>query len=85
MDRQQMIDKLEQFKAGIHVPLEENVSLYEKNNRVYMGVEEIPLENLSRYKNAVRVMIVEGEDPVLLKKIKEDVSPELIIAEIRHG
>jgi len=84
MDRQHMISKLEQVKSGNQVLLEENVSLCAKNGKVFRGATEIPLATLYRYKNAVRIMIVEGEDPVLLQKIKEDVSPELIITEILH-
>jgi len=79
-----MISKLEQVKSGNQVLLEENVSLCAKNGKVFRGATEIPLATLYRYKNAVRIMIVEGEDPVLLQKIKEDVSPELIITEILH-
>ena len=85
MDRQQMINKLEQVKSGNLISLEGNVSLHAKDGKVFRGATEIPLATLYRYKNAVRVMIVEGEDPDLLQKIREDVSPELIITEIRHG
>ena len=83
MDRQQMINKLEQIKAGNQVPLEDNVSLHAKNGKVYRGAEEVPLENLSMYKNAVRIMIVEGKNPELVKIIEKEVCPELIIVESR--
>ena len=84
MDRQQMINKLEQIKAGNQVPLEENVSLHAKNGKVYRGEEEVPLDSLSRYKYAVQIMIVEGDDPELVKIIEKEVCPKLIITEIRH-
>jgi hypothetical protein len=84
MDRLQMISKLEQVKSGNLVAFEENVSLCAKNGKVFRGGTEIPLATLYRYKNTFRVMIVEGEDPDLLQKIREDVSPELIITEIRN-
>jgi len=79
-----MIGKLERVKSGNLVALEENVSLHAKDGKVFRGATEIPLATLCQYKNAVRVMIVEGEDPVLFQKIKEDVSPELVITEILH-
>ena len=84
MDRRQMINKLEQIKAGNQVPLEENVSLYMRNGKFYSGVKEVPIENLSRYKYAVRIMIVEDADPELVKIIEEEVCPKLIINEIRY-
>lgn len=85
MDRRQMIQKLEQFKAGSQVPLEVIFSLYAKDGKVFNGKTEIPLQILRRYKNAVRVVIVEGEDPELLEMINEEIAPELIIVESRHG
>ena len=79
-----MINKLEQVRAGNQVPLEENVSLHAKNGKVYRGVEEVPLDSLSRYKYAVGIMIVEDADPELVRIIEEEVCPELIINEIRY-
>ena len=84
MDRQQMINKLEQIKAGNQVPLEENVSLYMRDGKFYSGTKEVPIENLHRYKYAVQIMIVEDADPELVKIIEEEVCPEVIINEIRY-
>jgi len=84
MDRQQMIKKLEQIRSGNQVALEENVSLYMRDGKFYSGAKEVPFENLSRYKYAVQIMIVEDADPELVKIIEEEVCPDLIINEIRY-
>ena len=84
MDRQQMINKLEQARAGNQVCFEQYVSLSVKNNRIYKGIEEIPLDRLSYYRNAVWIVIMEGKNDALAKKINELVSPHLIITEVRH-
>jgi hypothetical protein len=84
MDRQQMIGKLEQFKAGQNTTFEDNVLLHSKGGKVFCGTEEIPLDDLWRYKGAVKVMIVEGNYPDLVKRINEDIEPDIVIVESRN-